>query len=103
MFDVTMGSYDGANIFEPVWFYLLDRLSSVIYKSGVGIYRDDELAAINNANGQKPYRFRKDFIALFKEEGVSITIETNLTETDFLGVTFNLRKTNNTPIHQRLF
>ena len=93
-----MGSYDGANIFEPVWFYLLNRLSSVIYKSGVGIYRDDELAAINNANSQKPYRFRKDFIALFKEEGVSITIETG-----FLGVTFNFWKTSNTPIHQRLF
>ena len=98
MFDVIMRSYDGANICEPVWLYLLNRLSSVIYKSGVGIYKDDGLAAINNTNGPKLDRFRKDFIALFKEEGVSITIETG-----FLGVTFNFWKTSNTPIHQRLF
>ena len=33
---------------------------------------------------------RKNIIALFKNEGLSITIETNLFETDFLDVTFNL-------------
>ena len=33
---------------------------------------------------------RKNIIALFKNERLSITIETNLFETDFLGVTFNL-------------
>ena len=33
---------------------------------------------------------RKNIIALFKEEGLTITINTNLIETDFLGVTFNL-------------
>ena len=46
---------------------------------------------------------RKSIIALFKEEGLTITIDTNLTETDFLDGTFNLatgkffpfRKSNN--------
>ena len=33
---------------------------------------------------------RENLIALFKNEGLSITIETNLFETDFLDVTFNL-------------
>ena len=45
-------------------------------------------------------------IALFKEEGLSITIEANVIETEFLDVIFNLatkkylpfRKANNTPI-----
>ena len=56
---------------------------------------------------------RKDIIVIFKEEGLSITIETNLIETDFLDVTFNLatekefpyRKANNTntTLHQRPF
>ena len=90
MFDVTMGSYDGAEICELVGLYLLNQLSTVIDKSSVGLYRDDGLAAINNANGPKLDRIRKDIIALFKEEGLSITIETNLIETDFLDVTFNL-------------
>ena len=85
-----MGSYDGAKICELVGLYLLNRLSTVIVRSSVGLNRDDGLAAINNANGAKLDRIRTDIIALFKKEGLSITIETNLIETDFLDVTFNL-------------
>ena len=68
----------------------MNRLSTVIDKVGVGSYRDDGLAAINNANGPKLDRIRKDIITLFKEERLSIAAETNLIETDFLDVTFNL-------------
>ena len=85
-----MGSYDGAEICEPVGLYLLNQLSTVIDKSSVGLYRDDGLAAINNENGPKLHRISKDIIALLKKEGLSITIETNLIETDFLDLTFNL-------------
>ena len=50
---------------------------------------------------------RKNIIALFKNEGLSITIETNLFERDFLNVNFNLatgnffhlRKPNNQPLY----
>ena len=105
-----MGSYDGAEICGLVGFYLLNQLSTGIDKSSVGLYRDDGLAAKNNANGPKLDRIRKD-IALFKEEGLSITIETNLIETDFLGVTLNLvtkkcfpfQKANNTPLYINAF
>ena len=69
---------------------MLNQLSTVIDKSSVGLYRDDGLAAINNENGPKLHRISKDIIALFKKEVLSITIETNLIETDFLDVTFNL-------------
>lgn len=34
---------------------------------------------------------KKDIIALFKSEGLSITIETNVTKTDFLDVSQNLK------------
>ena len=52
-------------------------------------------------------KMRKNIIALFKNEGLSITIETNLFETDFLDVSFNLatgkffsfRKPNNQPLY----
>ena len=52
-------------------------------------------------------KIRKDIIALFKSEGVFITIDTNLIETDFLDVSFNLemdkffpyRKPSNTPLY----
>ena len=90
---------------------MLNQLSTVIDKSSVGLYRDDGLAAINNENGPKLHRISKDIIALFKKEGLSITIETNLIETDFLDVTFNLatkkyspfRKANNTPLYINAF
>ena len=111
MFDVKTGCYDGAEICELVGLYMLNRLSTVIDKSSVGLHRYDWLAAINNANGLKLDIIRKDIVALFKEEGLSITIEKNLIETDFLDVTFNLatkkyfpfRKANNTPLYNNAF
>ena len=52
-------------------------------------------------------RIRKDINALFKSKGLSITIDTNLIETDILDVSFNLemdkffpyRRPNNTPLN----
>ena len=69
---------------------MLNRLSTVIDISGVGLDKDDRLDAINNANSLIFDRIRKGLIALFKEEGLSITIKTNLIETDFLDDIFNL-------------
>ena len=85
-----MGSFDGAEICELVGLYLLDKLSSLIGRENVGLYRDDGLAAINSSSGPVLDKMRKNIIALFKNEGLSITIETNLFETDFLDVTYNL-------------
>ena len=83
MSDVTTGSYDGAEICELAGLYLLNQLSIVIGKSSVGLYRGDGFAAINNANGPKLDRIRKDIIALFKDEGLSITIEKILSKQIF--------------------
>ena len=45
---------------------------------------------LKNANGSKHDRLRKDVIAIFHNEGLKITIDTNLTTTDFLDVTLDL-------------
>ena len=100
-----MRSYDGAEVCELVWLYLLSKLVPLIGTENVELYRDDSLAVIHQANGTKIDRIRKD-IALFKSEGLSITIDTNLIETEFLDVLFNLemekispyRKPNNTSL-----
>ena len=81
--------------------YLLIQLRIVIDKSDVVWYRDDGLVAINNASGAKLDRIRKDIIASFKKEGLSITIKANPIKTGFLDVTFNLA-TENTFIYNRL-
>ena len=86
LFDVTIGSYDGAEVCELVGIYLLGKLAPLIGSKNVGFYRHNGLAVIHQANGPKIDRIRKDIIALFKSEGLSITIDTNLIETDILDV-----------------
>ena len=54
----------------------------------MGLYRDDGLATIKSTIGPILGKM-KNIIALFKE-GLSITIDTNLIETDFLDMTFNV-------------
>ena len=42
-FDVTMGTYDGAEICELAGIYIPTRLATIIKKSDCGLYRDDGL------------------------------------------------------------
>ena len=52
-FDVTMGSYDGAEICELVDIYILSHLTTFIGKNDVGLYRDDGLIILRQLNGQQ--------------------------------------------------
>ena len=102
-----MGSFDGAEVCELVGLYLLDKLSKLLGKDNVGLYRDDGLAAVRSTSGPVLDKMRKNIITVFKNKGLGITIDTNLIETDFLDVTFNLatgkffpyRKPNNIPLY----
>ena len=51
-FDVTMGSYDGAKLYELVGTLVLSTLANSIPKENSGFYRDDGLILIRNENGQ---------------------------------------------------
>ena len=78
----------------------------MIDKKNIGLYRDGRLSIIENANGPKLDGLRKDVIAIFHNVGLKITIDTNLTTTDFLDITLHLftekyyryRKPNNYPL-----
>ena len=50
-FDVTMGSYDGAELCELVGLYLLDLLTKEFGKQNIGLYRDDGLSCFENISG----------------------------------------------------
>ena len=78
LFDVTMGSFDGAEACEIVGLYLLDKLSSLLGKDNVGLYRDDGLGVVRSKSGRRLDKLRKDIVQLFKEEGLTITITMNL-------------------------
>ena len=89
-FDVTMGSFDGAEVCELVGIHILSLLSNKLDKQSTGLYRDDGLVLLRNTSKQKTDRIRKDIIEIFKNAGFKIEIKTNLHIVDFLDVTFNL-------------
>ena len=109
LFDVAMGNFVGAEVCELVGLHLLNKIKFLLGSNNVGWYRDDRLAIVHKANDSKVDRLRKDIINLFKDERLSITIDTNLIEADFLDVSFNLntgkyfsfKKPNNTPPYIR--
>ena len=90
MFDVTMGSFDGAEVCELIGLFLLNNLSEKYGKNNVGLYRDDGLVLLRNANGPQSERTRKDITREFKKQGLNISINTNLKICNFLDVTLNL-------------
>ena len=93
-FDVTMGSYDGAEVCELIGIYIQSLLTNILSKDNMGLYRDDGLFILPKINKQQPYKIRNKMISVFKTINFKIEIVTNLTEVDFLDVTFNLE--NNT-------
>ena len=46
LFDVAMGSYDGAEICELVGIFLLEENSETFNEGDIGLYKDDSLAII---------------------------------------------------------
>ena len=85
-FDVTMGSYDGAETCELVGNFLLSQLQSL--DVNIGLYRDDGLA-ISNATPKIAEHTKKEICRIFKHNGLRITIEANKQIVNFLDVTFN--------------
>ena len=55
-FDVTMGSYDGAEICKLLVLYLLKELANIIRKEYVVLYRDDGLTILPNTSGPETER-----------------------------------------------
>ena len=77
-FDVTMGSYDGAEICELVDVYILSHLGTIINKKKMVLYRNDGLITLRGANGQKTDKTRKNIKDIFKNIGFKSDIMANL-------------------------
>ena len=90
-FDVTMGSYDGAELCELVGSYLLDLITKEFGKQNIGLYRDDGLSCFENISGPDSEKIKKKLFKIFKCNGLSIAVECNLIVTDILDVTFDLK------------
>ena len=88
LFDVTMGSFDGAETCELVGCYLLSLLTDK-YGQSIGLYRDDGLAAFNKTP-KEIEKIKKELCKIFRENDLKITIEANKTIVNFLDVTLDL-------------
>ena len=94
LFDVTMGSYDGAETCELIAVYMLDQLATIC-KDKAGLYRDDGLVLLHE-NPRKIEKIKKKICKLFASNGLRITIEANKKVINYLDVTLDL----NTEKHQ---
>eukprot|EP00794_Sanderia_malayensis_P020876 gene20876-22928_t len=107
-FDVTMGSFDGAELCEIVGLYILDKLKKPYGSETSGLYRDDGLCCSRNIDVPKSERIRKNIVKLFNDEfELKITTATNLKIVNFLDISFDLNngtykpyaKPNDTPMY----
>ena len=105
-FDVTMGSFNGAEICELVGLFFLSTLKDR-FGNQIGLYRDDGLAAITTNSGRLADKARKDLIQIFNNFGLKITAVANLKRVNFLDINFDLtdgtyrpyRKPNDDPLY----
>ena len=103
-FDVTMGSYDGAETCELVGLFLLSKVEHL--HINCGLYRDDGLALCNQTPRQIE-QTKKEICRIFKSFGLNLSITANKKCVDFLDITLNLKcntyepfmKENNTPLY----
>ncbi|XP_044180078.1 uncharacterized protein LOC122961531 [Acropora millepora] len=102
LFDVTMGSFDGA---ETCGSYLQSQLKKIPGVE-IGPYRDDGLAVLQQTP-RATEMIKKEICHIFRQCDLKITIEANKKVVNFLDVTLDLNtekfkpffKTSNTPLY----
>ena len=59
LFDIVMGSYDGAAICELVGLFALSQLPEWYDRDSIGLYRDDGLAVLRVLSGNMAEQAKK--------------------------------------------
>ena len=85
--DVTMGSFDGAETCELVGLFMLDQLREA--NIDLGLYRDDGLG-VTNLKGRPLEAKRQQIQQIFRRHDLRVTITANLEATDFLDIFLDL-------------
>ena len=86
LFDVTMGSYDGAESCELVGTYLPHNIKERFSNAcNFGFYRDDR-PGVTKASPRQAELIKKELRSIFAKYGLKITIEANKKVVNFLDV-----------------
>ena len=86
-FDITMGSWDGAESCDLVSLFLLGKVQHL--NLNIGAYRDDWLA-VSHYTARVTEMKKKELCKIFKAYGLNITIEANQKKINFLDITLDL-------------
>ena len=98
LFDVTMGSIDGAETRELVGVYLLHNIRDT-HDCNFGLHREDGLG-ITNASRRQTRKVKKNLCDIFDKYGLKITIKANKKIINFLDVSLNLSTGTYTPFNK---
>ena len=93
-FDVSMGSFDSAEVCELVGLFILHQLACEYKDINFGLYRDDGCGETTILPGPQRSALEKKIRKSFREWGFKIDIRIGDTETDLLDVYMDLK--NNT-------
>ena len=95
-----MGSYDGAEVCELVGMYILNKIKIFVPHEELGLYRDDGLIMIKQANGPNMERIRKILHTAFRQEGLSITTCKPSLVANFLDITLGINNKSYRPFRK---
>ena len=73
-----MGDNDSAQVTDLVGLYILNRMALEFPQLYGGLYRDDGLLVLPDANPQHCDRIRKRLHVFFRDIGLSITVSANI-------------------------
>ena len=74
-FDISISSFDGAEICEVAGLYIQSNLENILPKTNFGFYRDNGLILLRSLNGQQMDKKRKTVFQTFKDIAFSIYIQ----------------------------
>ena len=69
---------------ELVGMFILNKLSNIIDKNIIALYRDNGLGMFDKLSGPQKEKEMTKIITIFKDCGLSITVATNITSVDCL-------------------
>ena len=90
LFDVSMGTYDEAEVCQLVGTYMLNVLSKKYNTNDFGLYRHEGLEVLKNKSGIQSKQVKKNIQKIFKKLGLDIIIQCNMKVVNYLDVIFNL-------------
>ena len=88
-FDVTMGSYDGAEVCELIGIFMLSLIGNKYNPNNIRLYRDDGLAVFENTSGPQSEKIKNTFQKMFKNKSLGIITNCNLKILNYHDVTLN--------------